>query len=266
MEFTQKEHKEIYKDNFTEYLLCLALDVGEGMLKNGAEIYRVENTIERICRAYGAVHVECFGIISFIHAAVRMPDGEYSTQMRRVRSTTVNLHALEAFNALSREICQTTPSLCEFEARIRQAKGTRSYSRPVRLLASGITTGAFCLFFGGTAADALIATLIGLLIFGIESHSSLRINPLIKTLFSSVIITLLVGAAMRLGLGHNADAMISGSIMILVPGVAFCSAMQDLLGGDLLAGSLKTVQAALCALMIGFGYVLGGALIGGAFV
>ena len=25
--------REIYKENFTEYLLCLALDVGEGMLK-----------------------------------------------------------------------------------------------------------------------------------------------------------------------------------------------------------------------------------------
>ena len=59
--------REIYKDDFTEYLLCLALDVGEGMLKNGAEVARVEDTIERICHAYGAVHVEVFSIISMIH-------------------------------------------------------------------------------------------------------------------------------------------------------------------------------------------------------
>ena len=43
--------QDIYKSNFTEYLLCLALDIGEGMLKHGAEIARVENTIERICYA-----------------------------------------------------------------------------------------------------------------------------------------------------------------------------------------------------------------------
>ena len=87
-----------------------------------------------------------------------------------------------------------------------------------------------------------------------------------RTLFSSVVITLLVGASVRLGIGQNPEAIIAGSIMIIVPGVAFCTAMQDLLDGDLLAGSLKTVQACLCALMIGFGYVVGGALIGGAYV
>ncbi len=266
MEFTQKEHKEIYKDNFPEYLLCLALDIGEGMLKNGAEIHRVENTIERICRAYGAVHVECFGIISMIHVAIRMPDGEYSTQLRRVRSTTVNLHTLEALNALSREICATTPPLCEVEERIQKAKQTRPYSRTVRMIASGITTGAFCLFYGGEVLDALIAVLIGLIIFTIESSTSVRINPLIKTLFSSVVITLLAGVSIRLCIGHNAEAIISGTIMLIVPGVAFCNALQDLLDGDLLSGSLKIVQACLCALMIGFGYVLGGALLGGAIV
>ena len=53
-------------DIYAEYLLCLALDVGEGMLKNGGEISRVEDTIERICKAYGAAHVEVFSIISFI--------------------------------------------------------------------------------------------------------------------------------------------------------------------------------------------------------
>ena len=265
MQPNQQERKELYKDNFADYLLCLALDIGEGMLKNGAEINRVESTIERICYAYGASHVECFSIISMIQAAVRMPDGTYSTQLRRVRSNTVNLHTLESLNALSREVCQTTPPLAEVEARIREVKKTHPYNRTVRMIASGITTGAFCLFFGGTLLDSLIATLIGLLVFNIES-TSLRVNPLVRTLFSSVVITLLVGASVRLGIGQNPEAIIAGSIMIIVPGVAFCTAMQDLLDGDLLAGSLKTVQACLCALMIGFGYVVGGALIGGAYV
>ena len=44
--------KELYKSDFAQYLLCLALDVGEGILKNGGEVSRVEDTIERICYAY----------------------------------------------------------------------------------------------------------------------------------------------------------------------------------------------------------------------
>ena len=68
----KNQTREIYKDNFSEYLLCLALDVGEGMLRNGGEVSRVEDTMERILYAYGAAHVEVFAIISYINAAVRM--------------------------------------------------------------------------------------------------------------------------------------------------------------------------------------------------
>ena len=70
MEILAGNSGNVYADD----LLRLALDVGEGMLKNGGEISRVEDTIERICRAYGAVHVEVFTIISVIHASVRMAD------------------------------------------------------------------------------------------------------------------------------------------------------------------------------------------------
>ena len=263
MELTRIEHKEVYKDNFADYLLCLALDIGEGMLKHGAEIARVENTIERICYAYGAAHVECFSILSMIQAAVRMPGGEYSTQLRRLRSNTVNLHTLEALNALSREVCRTTPPLPEVEQRIREAKRKSPYSKGMRMLASAVTTGMFCLFFDGSPMDSLVAALIGTIVFNIETGASPRVNPLIKTLFSSFVVALLTGAAIASGVGQHATPIIAGSIMILVPGVTFCTAIQDLLAGDLLAGSLKTVQAFLCALMIGFGYIVAKSLLGG---
>lgn len=45
----------VEQESLAETVLRLALDVGEGMLKNGGEVSRVENTIERICRAWGAV-------------------------------------------------------------------------------------------------------------------------------------------------------------------------------------------------------------------
>ena len=135
--------REIYKDDFTEYLLCLALDVGEGMLKNGAEVARVEDTIERICHAYGAVHVEVFTIISMINAAVRMPDGSYSSQLRRVKQTSINLDRLEGLNNLSRKICRETPSLDEFDEMLHELKSKHAYPKWVNLLSSAVATSAF---------------------------------------------------------------------------------------------------------------------------
>ena len=109
--------------SFADDLLCMALDVGEGMLKNGGEVSRVEDTVSRICRAYGALHVEVFSIISVINASVHMPDGSRSVQMRRIKSTGNDLHRLELFNEVSREICRDVPQLDRVQARIKEIKG-----------------------------------------------------------------------------------------------------------------------------------------------
>ena len=52
-----------------------------------------------------------------------------------------------------------------------------------------------------------------------------------------------------------------GTIMLLVPGVAIGMAFRDLMYGDILAGSMKTVQAILQAVMIAFGYIMAASLL-----
>ena len=42
---------------FQKKVLILALYAGEIMMKSGAEIYRVEDTIQRICKACGINYV-----------------------------------------------------------------------------------------------------------------------------------------------------------------------------------------------------------------
>ena len=260
------KQKQIYKDNFTDYLLCLALDVGEGMLKNGGEISRIEDTIERICRAYGAVHVEVFTVISFINAAIRMPDGSYSHQLRRVKTTGTNLAILEDLNDLSRRICKEAPPLESFEEQIKSIKKKLPYPTPIHIAASSLTVSAFTVFFGGHLLDALVSAFIGAIIALIDIYSSKRLNPMAKTVISSFIASLIAGISLKLNIGRDVDTIIIGSIMLLVPGLSFGSAMRDLLYGDLLAGTLKTIQACLSALMIAFGYMMATILMGGGVI
>lgn len=250
------EKREIYKENFAEYLLCLALDVGEGMLKCGAEISRVEDTIERICRAYGAEHVEVFSIISFIDAAIRMPDGAYSSQLRRIKSTGTNLSLLEKYNALSRKICLLRPALAEFDREIKEIKHTKIYKEPVLCMASGLAAASFAMFFGGRWNDGLVAFLIGLIIGIVDLKMPLKVNAMAKTVVSSAVATAVAIIFAAVGVASSSHFVIMGAIMLLVPGVAFGTAMRDLLYGDLLAGTLKTLQAILTALMIAFGYMI----------
>ena len=41
-------------DSDVDNIVRIALDIGEGLLKSGAEIHRVEDAIDHICKAYGA--------------------------------------------------------------------------------------------------------------------------------------------------------------------------------------------------------------------
>lgn len=257
-----QNHIQILNEKDTEYLLCLALDVGEGMLKNGAEVSRVEDTIERICKAYGAVHVEVFSIISFIHAAVRMPDGSYSSQLRRVRSTGTNLSTLERLNSLSREICKATPPLAEFDEKIHELKRKRCYPSWLRISSAAVAVGSFSVFFGGSLIDALVAALAGVLISLVDIYAPKRVNAFAKTVFSAFLASMITAGCVLVGVKVNPDFVIIGAIMLLVQGLAFGTALRDLLCGDLLTGTLKTLQALLGALMIAFGYMIAASLTG----
>ena len=65
-----------------EYILSKALDIGENILRCGGEPHRIEDTVNRICTAYGAVHTDVFALPSLVMAGVRMADGTTSSQVR----------------------------------------------------------------------------------------------------------------------------------------------------------------------------------------
>ena len=255
-----------FAENTTEYMLCLALDIGEGLLKSGAEIHRVEDTIERICTAYGAVHMEIFVIPSVIIAAVRMPNGDYSSQVRRVKKIGNDLSLMEQLNEISRTICQRKPPFSEVDAMIRKAKEKKGYPKWLHFLSYALASGSFAVFFGGSWRDGIVAAIIGLLFAGVDLIQLERVNQFAKTAIQSFFGGLFSCLSVLIGVGDDAAMIMIGTIMLLVPGVFFSTALRDLLCGDFLAGTLKIVQTLLSALMIAFGYLLAMLLLGGVMI
>ena len=95
-----------------------ALDMGETMLRCGAEILRVEDTVIRICTAYGGGIVDVFTILSLIILSWKADDGKNYTLTRRINPYPTDLNKLEELNALSRYICEKKPPCDEVEQQI----------------------------------------------------------------------------------------------------------------------------------------------------
>ena len=67
---------------------------------------------------------------------------------------------------------------------------------------------------------------------------------------------------MHFGIGQNIDMVMIGTIMLLIPGLAFGNAVRDLLFGDTVSGIIQLVQAVLTAVMVAFGYIVAIMLMG----
>ncbi len=245
--------REVPRDAGT--ILSVALDIGTEILRSGGEVHRVEDTVTRICYAYGAAGVDVFAITSLITAEVRMPDGTSATHTRRVLNTYNHLSRLEACNALSRKICATPISAEEVEERLAAIRAYRPVPEWLCYLGGMLSTGAFAVFFGGTLWDGLAAATIGLLMTLFARLRPVRINGMVRSLISSFASGLLSALCVAIGFGSHVDKIIIGTIMLEIPGLSFGNALRDLLCGDTLAGTMRLIQAVLQTLMIAIGYM-----------
>jgi len=246
----------VHSDSPVDNLVRIALDIGEGLLKSGAEIHRVEDAIEHICKAYGASHVEVFSIQSLIVTAVRMPDGSYSSQSRRITNISNHLRCLEYYNRLSRDICRNTPDFDEVDKRIFEIKQKRNYKFAFILIGYALAAGAFAVFFGGTLRDGLAGALIGIIMALLDKLDAKFFTPVTKTLLVAFTAGILSYLSVVAHIGEHTSMIAIGTIMILIPGLSLGNSMRDLLTGDTLAGILRAVQSCIIAVIIAIGYSL----------
>lgn len=248
-----------------DFILCKALDIGENILKCGGEPHRIEDTIERICTAYGAEHTDVFALPSLIIAGVRMADGKTFSQVRRVYKTANNMYRLELMNDISRKICEGKISLDDVDTEISKALDTKPFNRYLALLGGVLGAGGFAVFFGGTLYDALAAAIAGFVVSVFNLHKVKFGSQMFYTIAVSFIGALTGLILFRIGLGDNIDMIMIGTIMLVIPGLAFGNAVRDLLFGDTVSGIIQLVQAILVAVMVAFGFIAAIMIFGGVF-
>ena len=91
----------------TNEVMDVALKAGEILLKSGAEIYRVEDTVHRISNSYN-VKAEVFALPTGIFITVIGSDGEPVSFIRRIKERSVNLKRIEMINSFSRDLQKKT--------------------------------------------------------------------------------------------------------------------------------------------------------------
>ena len=238
-------------------LLSCTMDIAEQMLICGAEVYRVEDSVKRMCMALGANRVDVFIITSSMIATVYDAEEHSFTQTRRITGIGTDIERLHRLNALSRRICEKRMSTEEIREAYARVLQTPAYPWWVECLSYAVIAAAFTLFFGGGWIDAAISFFVGILLKWVVFFSDKTLkNKIFARFFAMYLACALAYGGVKLGWLTNIDKVMIGNIMTLIPGVGLMNALRDLFTGDSIAGLLRLIEAVLTALALAAGYFL----------
>ncbi len=232
------------------------LVMGEMMQSCGAEVFRVEDTLNRMGQAYGVERMNVFVITSSIVITMELPGGEELTQTRRIREASGHdFSKLEALNSLSREYC-AQPFEVEILHERLQSIQTIYLSRRGRYFGSVLAAASFSMFFGGTVADALVSGIFALIICWMQrSLAAICMNAMIFNVVVSFLAGCGICAISRLIPALHMDMIMLGDIMLVIPGIAITNAVRDVLIGDTISGIMRFIEAMLWAGCLAFGFM-----------
>ncbi|MHB8171424.1 MAG: threonine/serine exporter family protein [Thermincolia bacterium] len=234
------EHKEI---------VLMAIYAGEILLRNGAETYRVEDTINRICYHRGVDFAETFVTPTGLIVNVDNKESHPVTIIRKIPRRETNLTKVSAVNGFSRRFVSGNISILEGMSQLKAIdNGELGYSQNSIILSGGIAAGAAAVLLGGSWDDFAPAFLAAILVRFVLSRIilfrfSLFLDAYVAGFTAAIIGFLLI----KLGWGQHLSEIIIGALVPFFPGVALTNSIRDFITGDLQSGTVRGVEALLVA-------------------
>ncbi len=243
-------------------VLNAAMQAGHILLENGAEIFRVEETMDRICRHFGIESGNSFVLSNGIFTTAGNEREEIFAKVQHIPVSGTHLNRVAAVNQLSREIEAGSVSLAEVKRRLNEIRVMPGKSKTMQIVASGVGSACFCYLFGGNLRDSGAAFLAGILLYlYVIFISAPRLSKIVGNIGGGALVTFVCTLLYILQVGEHLNFMIIGSIMPLIPGVPFTNAIRDIADGDYISGSVRMLDA----LLVFFSIAMGVGLVFGVF-
>lgn len=233
----------------SEDVLKFASDAGRVLLENGAEISRVEETMERIADNYGESGERFFVLSNGIFTTGKSYANAEFIPMKGAR-----LEKVVEVNQLSREIAAhkiPLPQAVEMLERIKNLP-----SKPVweQFLGAGLGCAGFCIIFGGSLLDCMASLCSALILYlFVLKVSTPYLSKTLGNICGGFIGTILCILFNLMVPQTNLGNMVVGTLILLIPGVPFTNGLRDVANEDYLAGITRLADALMMFLCIAIG-------------
>lgn len=238
----------------TKEILTLAVEIADLLLRNGGEIYRVEDTVIHILDSYQIEDYDVYVLSNGIFASANENKEDACSMIRHVPLGKTHLGRVIALNQLSREICSGKCSVEQAWIRLEECKKLPEVKGLSQIFFCGLGSAGFCYLFGGQVLDALFAFFLGMLLqIYLNVSKNHHASSFTQNIFGSGIVTICSLLVLHMGLPVFYDKIIIGCIMPLVPGIALTTSIRDFFNSDYLSGTIHLIDALLTSFSIAVG-------------
>lgn len=250
--------------NDVEYILDFTANLGSCMLNTGANLERVNDTMNRICLSYRLHSISIFALNSIIIISAKSSDNIYSSRQITVPPASIHLEKLNRLNQLSRKICTETPPPEKLANLLEEAKNTQEYSTLIIIFGHLIAMTSLCVIFGGSLRDIVATDLVTVALFWILRWLS---KPNLNHIIVNALCTWLTGTLaillVKLGIGEHYFIIIITNSMMMIPGIPLVNSFRNILCGNEMNGILEFLKVVLETLAIVLGLFLSLVMFGG---
>lgn len=238
------------------------LEVGRILLASGSTTNRVETMMLKVANCFGYPKTHAFVTPTGIFLTVSDGKNEHRTNIYRIESRQMNLGKITAISRLITEMekahCDVTDSkmsITKLKAELYRVDHTQNWPTWLQIFAGGATSGFFCLLYGGSWLEFVVAYAVGVLVsLSVYLLGKLRLTLYLANTVGAMLIVLFTKLFQVWVPGYlNTDKIIIGGIMLLVPGLAMVNAIRDTMSGDLVSGMARGVEAIFIAVAIATG-------------
>ncbi len=233
-------------------LMQIALYAGELLIRNGAEMYRVEETIVKICESGGVYGINPFVTPTLLFIAAG--NGDHFLYSKNIKKRSNNIAKITLVSDFSRQFVAGKIDINHAMEQLQNIDNHKGYPYRIVLLATGIGCGIFAVLVGGKFGDFIAAFIASYFAVYISDKVIARSRTVFTGNFlASMFVGIVSVISFEIKLVDNLDNIIVGAALALVPGVAFTAGIRDFISGDLISGIARIGEAVLVAAAIAFG-------------
>ena len=233
-----------------DYILDFCKELGKQMIVSGANIERVNLTVERICHAYGLHDVTCANLTTRISISAKDENKNYAHRQTDVPPQVFNLEKLKKLNQLSFDVQNNTPDVTTLYDLLHGVK-TNDFPWWVMMIGYMVAMAALGRIFLAGPAELLIVEINTLVLFGLSKlFSKVHINKIITNFISMSLCSMIATLFYMTGFTSNFFTIVLTNAFFLLPGIQMINCARNLLCGNEMNGVIDLLKVLLEVLTI----------------